>query len=319
MYKFYKFGRDYSKIQPEVYKLFEKGLKCTEISKKLNIDRRTVGKWLKQKGYKYSKYNKANINSAIFNNVDNEEKAYWLGFIFADGYVSKSSNFELSLGLKDLKHLKKFKNFLEFEGNIYIDNKVGRCRLQFQDSKIVNDLKSIGCVNNKSLILKFPNINDELTHHFIRGYFDGDGCINKSNTSMSVSVIGTYSFISQIHNILNLPKDNIKHRNIRHSKYVYTNQLSGQNARNFCRYIYKDSTIFLERKYNRFMKHLQRFELWNGGTIKVDVLDLINNKVYKFNSCKECCEYLKCAHSTLKSAYNKNKILKKRYKILKYE
>lgn len=319
MYKFHKFGRDYSKIQPEVYELFEKGMRCVAISIKLGLDRRTVGKWLRQEGYQYSKCNKANINSSIFSKIDNEEKAYWLGFIFADGYVSKVSNFELSLALKDIDHLKEFKKFLKFEGNIYIDNKVGRCRLQFQDYKVVNDLKSIGCVNNKSLILKFPNINNNLIHHFIRGYFDGDGHINKSNKPISVSIIGTYSFIEKIHDILDLSKDNIKHRDTKHSKYVFTNQLSGQNARNFCKYIYKDSTIFLRRKHDRFIKHYQRFKLWNGGTIKVDILDLINNKIYKFNSCKECCKYLNCAHATLKNAYDKNQILKKRYKILKYE
>lgn len=258
MYKFHKFGRDYSTLKDSVILEYKNGLKCKQISTKLNIDRRTVGKWLKEIGIKYSKCNKANINSTIFNNINTDQKAYWLGFIFADGYVSKTFNFELSLAIKDLNHLEKFKKFLNFEGKIYIDNKIGRCRLQFQDEEIVNSLKKIGCINKKSLVLIFPEIKNELLSHFIRGYFDGDGCINHPKNSITISIVGTFQFLNKIHEIVNLPKDNIKHRNHRHSKEVFTNSISGNNARNFGKFIYNDSNIYLERKYNRFIEHLNK-------------------------------------------------------------
>jgi DNA-binding transcriptional regulator WhiA len=261
MYKFNKFGKNYSELKPKVYKLFESGLNCTQIANTLGIFRKTVSKWLKEKGYNYSKVNKASINSFIFNKIDTEEKAYWLGFIFADGYVSSETKFELSLGLKDLEHLEKFKTFLNYKGKIYIDYKVGRCRLMFQDSQIVKDLKIIGCINNKSLVLEFPILDEILQNHFIRGYFDGDGYISKPEKSILISIVSTKQFLFKIHNIVQLPVDNIKHRNPKHSKEVFTNMISGKNARNLCLFMYNNSNIYLERKKIRAIKQLEKFKL----------------------------------------------------------
>lgn len=265
MYKFHKFGKDYSILKQLVISEYEKGLKCKQISINLNLDRRTVGKWLKEEGFVYSKVNKANINSTIFSKIDNEDKAYWLGFIYADGYVSCNSKFELSLAIKDLIHLEKFKKFIQFEGNIYIDHKVGRCRLLFQDSEIVKDLKRIGCTNKKSLTLTFPEIESSLIHHFIRGYFDGDGCINSPKESISIQIVGTFSFLSTLHQLAELSETSIKHRNSKHSKEVFTDLICGNNAREFCQYMYSDATIFLERKHDRFIKHSENFKLWIDG------------------------------------------------------
>jgi DNA-binding transcriptional regulator WhiA len=261
MYTFHKFGKDYSVLKKEAINHYNEGLKCKQIATLMNIDRRTVGKWLKETGIVYSKCNKADIDSNIFSNIDTEDKSYWLGFIYADGYVSKKSNFELSLGIKDLPHLEKFKEFLKYKGKIYIDNKVGRCRLHFQDEQIVNDLKSIGCVNKKSLVLTFPDISEHLNSHFIRGYFDGDGFISDPKRSIAISIVGTKGFLESIHDIVGLPKENIKHRNVRHSEEVFTNMLSGNNARKLCNYMYDNSTIYLQRKYDRTTSHLAKFNL----------------------------------------------------------
>jgi DNA-binding transcriptional regulator WhiA len=260
MYKFNKFGRDYSILKADAVQHYQKGIKCVQISNLMNVDRRTIGKWLKEAGFVYSKNNKANINSEIFETIDTQEKAYWLGFIYADGYVSKESNFELSLSIKDLSHLEKFKSFLEFEGKIYIDQKVGRCRLQFRDVKIVNSLKQLGCVNKKSLILRFPEVSDDLKSHFIRGYFEGDGYISDPKRSVAVSIVGTEEFLKSIHDVTDLPKENIKHRNPKHSKEVFTNMISGKNARKLCRYMYENATVYLDRKYQRVIDHLKKFE-----------------------------------------------------------
>lgn len=261
MYTFHKFGKDYSILRKEAVDHYRNGLKCKQIAVKMGLDRRTIGKWLKEEGFIYSSCNKASIDSLIFDTIDTPEKAYWLGFIFADGYVSKESNFELSLGIKDLDHLNKFKDFIKFEGKIYIDNKVGRCRLQFQDSQIVNSLKKVGCVNKKSLILRFPNIDESLFSHFIRGYFDGDGSINDPKNSTSVNIIGTKEFLESVHDIVDIPKYKIKHRQPKHSLEVNISQFSGEHARKFGRFIYQDSTIHLERKHKRFIKHLEKHEL----------------------------------------------------------
>lgn len=258
MYKFHKFGKDYSILKQEAIEYYKNGLKCKQIATEMDLDRRTIGKWLKEQGFTYSRCNKTNIDSSIFNEIDSSEKAYWLGFIFADGYVSKANKFELSLAIKDLDHLTKFKEFLKYEGKIYIDQKVGRCRLQFQDSQIVNSLKKAGCINKKSLVLEFPNINRLYYSDFIRGYFDGDGCVNDPKNSIAVDIVGTKSFLESVHDIIEVSKTKIKHRQKNHSPEVFISCFSGKDARNFARFIYKDATVYLERKHERFMKHLEK-------------------------------------------------------------
>jgi DNA-binding transcriptional regulator WhiA len=258
MYTFHKFGKDYSILRKEAVQHYNDGLKCKQIATKMDLDRRTVGKWLKEEGFTYSRCNKAAIDSSVFDNIDSSEKAYWLGFIFADGYVSKDNNFELSLALKDLEHLIKFKEFLKYEGKIYIDQKIGRCRLQFQDSRIVNSLKNLGCVNRKSLILTFPSIDNCFHSHFIRGYFDGDGSVNDPKRSIAVNLVGTKEFLESIHEVVGIPKYKIKHRQPKHSPEVYISQFSGEHARAFGGFIYVNSTIHLTRKHERFIKHLEK-------------------------------------------------------------
>ena len=91
--------------------------------------------------------------------------------------------------------------------------------LEQRSQKTVDDLKKLGCVENKSLILTFPSkeqVPEEFIYHFIRGYFDGDGSIckkEKSNcTNYSINIVGTESFIkslSQYFNYGNKSKQNI--------------------------------------------------------------------------------------------------------------
>ena len=250
----------YEDNKPKAYKLFEEGKNIKEIASILNIDRHIIGKYIRFKGYVYSKYNKCSINSNIFNIIDTEEKAYWLGFLYADGNISiKENRIELSLSEKDKEHLEKFKTFLSYKGNIYFKQKTKSYRILFRDSQIHKDLIKLGCIPRKSLILKFPikkQVPKKLIFHFIRGYFDGDGYIRDSKSAIEITLLGTKEFLRSILDILkiniNLKKDK------RHLENTYYISLCGDNARNFGIFLYKNSTIFLERKKDRFVNHLNK-------------------------------------------------------------
>lgn len=73
-------------------------------------------------------------NRYIFENIDNEEKAYWLGFLYADGSVG-STDYRVELGLaeKDLEHIKKFKNFIGLDNKISYRPKSKSYRYSFKD------------------------------------------------------------------------------------------------------------------------------------------------------------------------------------------
>ena len=71
---------------------YNKGLKISEIANKYNVDSHTVINHLKNaKIYKSPKYLDYNFNTTYFKNIDDEHKAYWLGFIYADGSISGKS------------------------------------------------------------------------------------------------------------------------------------------------------------------------------------------------------------------------------------
>lgn len=83
------------------------------------------------------------------------------------------------------------------------------CQIQviqsLRSQKTVNDLKRLGCTEQKSLNLTFPTkeqVPPHLLHHFIRGYFDGDGSISLYNNDYHVSIVGTESFIKSLYSAI---------------------------------------------------------------------------------------------------------------------
>lgn len=95
-----------------------------------------------------------------------------------------------------------------------------------------------------------------LIRHFIRGYFDGDGCIswaNKAHTKLCISILGTEAFLNQL--MLNLPKHKIYSLLNKNNKQVATKVFdqNGRAAFNTMNFLYNNSTIYLERKYYRFL------------------------------------------------------------------
>lgn len=247
-------------------------ISLAEMGKRENVDRRTLSKHFKELGVKIvNKQNRAKFNEYIFDSIDTEEKAYWLGFIFADGYINSSpieSNkksiygFELSLQLLDLNHLIKFKDFVSYEKNLITD--AYRCRFAIANKHLWETLNSYGCAPRKSLTLEFPSEDifiesneyskKELIRHFIRGYFDGDGCIsryvNKHIVSVHIEVLGTKNFINGILHYSKIEAA-IRHDK-RHSKNIITLDYHVNEGTKFINYLYSESNIYLDRKYKLF-------------------------------------------------------------------
>ena len=94
--------------------------------------------------------------------------------------------------------------------NVSCDIKLlNRCRFSIRNAQLHDSLIKQGCVPNKSLILTFPDINvvsEDLVRHFIRGYFDGDGCLsfNKNKyCTPNISILGTKQFLEKLETISN--------------------------------------------------------------------------------------------------------------------
>lgn len=257
-------------------------ISLTEMGKREKVDRRTLAKHFKELGIEIvNKQNCSKFNEHIFDQIDSEEKAYWLGFIFADGYVSSSPlregvksiyQFEISLGIKDIEHLNKFKKFIVFKKDIITDK--SRCRFIVANKHLWTTLNELGCTPNKSLSLKFPNIPQNLVKHFIRGYFDGDGCISRHvhNTCVTphIELLGTKQMLEQIL-IHSNTSAKYKHDK-RHSEETWNLEWSKQEGIDFINYLYQDCSIYLNRKYELY----QFFK--NGSRSVEEFTELLSGK-----------------------------------------
>lgn len=235
--------------------------------KKFDIDR-------KSRGEQKSKLKKHNY----FNSINSSTKAYWLGFIMADGANSKGS-LEIRLSTKDLDHLKQFVNDVEWNGSIITGTAICNiskyntlhewCMVNIRSNSMINDLNKYGIINNKTGKESFPDIKEEYYKDFIRGYFDGDGCytyfyrMNKGkyktlNSSIKI-VCANKEFLIKIKEIL------IKYANILESKIyivssksIYSLEICSNNSIElFYNYIYpKYCRRYLKRKKDKFIEPL---------------------------------------------------------------
>ena len=119
-------------------------------------------------------------NKKFFNNIDTEEKAYWAGFIAADGNVRKDFlKMRIELNIQDHAHLEKFRKNIEGNNPIKesIRPKNHSCYIDINCKELCIALNDLGITPKKSLTLKFnydllPNI---YLKDFLRGLWDGDG------------------------------------------------------------------------------------------------------------------------------------------------
>lgn len=199
------------------------------------------------------------FNEHVFDNIDTEEKAYWLGFIFADGYISSSNYlFELSLSINDLSHLQKFAKFMQHRDPNHIIIDSHRCRWCIGSKYLWNVLNSYGCTPKKSLTLRFPNQsifrNKNLIKHFIRGYIDGDGSISyrdKDHTDVNFTVLGTFEFLTVLQCYLPLKMKYVMFQR-KLNVNTWTFRLNGGIGLYNLKYLYEDASIYLQRKKERY-------------------------------------------------------------------
>lgn len=213
-------------------------------------------------------------NENFFEKIDSEAKAYILGFLITDGFVCypKKKNSTPYWGLciheKDeyiLEFIKKEigvnKKIVSVEIYSTITNKkTGEYTksLTITSAKMVKDLEKYGIIQNKSHIVKMPqNIPEKFMPHFIRGVFDGDGCITKRNISFVGNKFLPEAIIDYLHLNIDIPKNKVKISTHISKKGIVTHSYcyrfeAKKDVKAFYEYIYKDATIYLTRKKEKF-------------------------------------------------------------------
>lgn len=233
---------------------------------------------------------KYTLNQDYFQNIDNQEKAYFLGFMFADGCVSKRNNHCLiTLQKQDKYILEKFRELLETDRPLMKLRTRNSWRLNFSSPKIKNDLIKQGCMPCKTFKLEFPDwLREDLERHFIRGFMDGDGSVSisiirKEYGRLIVRITGREKFLKSI---LGLSKIEGIVRKIK-AQRVYRLTYNCSSAISFLNWLYNDATIYLERKYQKFLDYLKwRREYEEGCKMKT------NNYRLKMETDKIDFQYL---------------------------
>jgi intein-encoded DNA endonuclease-like protein len=266
----------------EIIQEYNNKKSIVNIAKDYNSSVRYISLILKQNGIKQRTYEENNrkysIDESFFEKIDTEEKAYLLGLLYADGYNNeKEGNVILTLQDKDVDLLNKISIVMNNENNLRFiskekqrkEGKNDRDCYQYSmySKKISKDLANLGCIQSKTFKIEFPNDNQlpkHLTNHFIRGYFDGDGSIysakrkNNWKDNYGFNIIGTLSLLADIQKILvnelglNFTKMNtIKNKDAAYNiKYITYGGLN--NCIKIKNYLYKDATIYMDRKFDKF-------------------------------------------------------------------
>lgn len=253
------------------YNFYLKNKSINKTSKQFHKCAKQLKKAFVHYGLKYplEDFNKKyNYNQDYFDVIDTEAKAYFLGFIFADGGIhvrqrKNSTRLEKSLKInlleKDKEILEMLKQELQYSGPISIlkgkqfisptNNQVyirgTQACLYISSTKLVDSLMSYGLGNRKTYMeLSMPNIPEDLIKHFLRGYFDGDGCSHKNMIAITSK---TKTLLSEIQNYFqnkcNLPFGDI--RLTKRNVFIWT---FTKESKMFLEYLYKDANFYLSRK-----------------------------------------------------------------------
>lgn len=273
MGKSYRDLNSYDKYRIVDYYYKNKDISMDNIAINLNISDRAVRRVLKEEGINTRLKNRYILDENYFDCIDTESKAYILGFIYADGFVGDEKFNNIVIAVNDLEILEFIAKEFKFTGNIRKTKKGGfensKCgySLNFSSKIMASRLREIGLYPNKSLTIDtLPQIDKKLVRHFIRGYFDGDGSIVLShNTSYYKAIDGVIKYIYPTYCFMILGTKGFLEEIIKGAEFNYAkihNTKSEKikcikiNAKkefnNIFKYLYDNSTIKLQRKYNKW-------------------------------------------------------------------
>lgn len=229
-----------------------------------SIDRRDI----------FARMDRKKINKDYFKKIDNPKKAYFLGLLYADG-CNFRKGISLSLQERDKYLVYAFRDQICSETFKIIlrpkkqQNHQNSFMCSIGSIELSNDLSILGCIPKKSLILDFPTkdqVPENLLSHFVRGYFDGDGCITTKNKSGLIQIAGTKKFNEKLKNIM--LKIGVNFGIIQVNKIFIASSGGTQNLFKFYKYLYKDAEIFMKRKKDKFDNLFKLINLdFNTGRI----------------------------------------------------
>lgn len=240
------------------------------------------------------------FNQNIFSQLNTPEKAYWIGFLYADGCITTNGHvFSISLKQSDKQQLLNLESFLGLQEDILKhDEKTKSWKFAISRKQTYEDLVKLGFTSNKSYdktLTVWNNIPNEYKKDFLMGLWDGDGCItiNPSQNKQVASLISNNdilinTIVEYINN--NLEKDFCKAKPRTEGDPYPRIVMASNKAKIFGDWLYKDINYpVLQRKYDIYKTFKigtkQHYGFDNGKTKGIICIESGNG----YTTAKECC------------------------------
>lgn len=237
---------------------------------------------------------KYSLDQSFFDCVDTEEKAYFLGLLYADGCNYTPNNLVyVSLQEEDKNILIRLNEIIKSNRPLgYLlkekDNRKNSYCLYINNKRISENLTKLGCVKNKTMVLKFPTEDQvpiPLIRHFIRGYFDGDGCVGIYKPTrglhvMKTKIVGTGDICANIQKILSQTLNiygGIASPNSEPEKN--TRQITTHttiSSYKFLSWIYHSTDLYIERKFWKFKSGIELIP-----SVKKEIADIELEQIFR--------------------------------------
>jgi hypothetical protein len=245
--------------------LYDGGISTANIGAKYKCSPGTVLKYLRRvtdirpARTDTARYTERREAYHFFDSIDTESKAYWLGFIYADGSLSNDGN-RLLVYLSDVDtdHLEKLASIFGKRVTVGSYAAHTRAMLTIYSTHVWRQLVSKGIRPNKTYI-DTPEVLDHVPQRFmrdfIRGNFDGDGCISTARGYYRVNMIAHKSVITRIRDIVSLEAGVRLNKIQQNSKSPIVHNVmwcGSLQVGNIFRYMYGGATVYMERKYEKF-------------------------------------------------------------------
>lgn len=257
-----KLGKKGIKIE-RILDLYNQGIPPVQIAEQLGCCTVNITRRLKKSGISFvrdyssirrSRAGRYSIDEDYFETIDTEGKAYFLGLMYSDGSVTKN---QFYLKLKDEDVIQQFKQELKTEAPIRrIETPWDAYILQVSCQRLCNHLIKQGCVPNKTRVIQVPELREDLYRHFIRGFFDGDGCLQLQDKIYRCRfdlTSASLQFLEQLRPIITA-KAKTNGSLQKETKYdVWHLNYSGHQVVQIMDWLYKDSHFYLKRKHDKYL------------------------------------------------------------------
>lgn len=282
--------------------------KGTQLAKEYGVVKSAIYQLLRNHKVKINNnlsqlFRKYTLDEMFFDKIDTQEKAYFLGFLYADGYHYEGNcSITLSLQERDKEILEKLNNVIKSNRPLQFvktsrasDKRQNQYRLCISSIIMSKQLVKLKCIQNKSDFIELPTedmVPEHLMNHFLRGFIDGDGHIGfdirkHKNEHWYVcqcicSIVVNHLFGHQLCDFINNKFNfNINKLYKMQSSKVKTFQIGKLSQITvFLDWLYKDATIFLDRKYKNYLGIKEYYHSENKQEFLIKVMNKVIPEVF---------------------------------------